>query len=933
MPHYNNLCSCNECMQYYHNSCTICLNNDIKNQIIKKINENNPEPDLLKNLKKNKNQHYIDTNEGIVVHSTNKNSNIDDYVQIKILKDPDSKVSVLSNVENNNPAIISVLCMPSGYGLVKWSNLDTLNTNNIEYELNLEVNKSIYNLEKKLLTFSQTNIPEPAPVYPYDIISTQIDITSIITTWTDLCDSTNTTITSTDLSPQTVNGNTLKLINITDNTSVLPKPKILITSLHHGREPVSLTNALFSIESMLKLNKDGNLNLDYPLPEEEAVLTPILLRSEISGANNDILNIYITQPNPNTPISGFQFNVNNVELVTPDAFDSPPAPKGIAYDTFHTGGLIVNSAHTALGISTTGQFLYSDDGLEELFCRLQCTATIEDDTVICLTDIIIASPIGTAYEVDFTNGNCDEETRENDKIYFEEIDKINKTIIVKVETTDSVGGFTFNLTGVTGVEIEQTSPYYNILVSMDNNIATFTAIPNASGNYMSGEATLPTISYNTIGEIACIENVLFINTAGETIDMEIGECLNYTELSEELQEQLTNFDLNTMRYILRTRDIYFIPLVNPDGYYYNYELNSSGGGYWRKNRNSAFLCNGNTAGVDLNRNYPENFCDPSGSSIDPCSDQFCGSTDGTGSGFTEIETQIIESVFNQHTFNLCLNHHAFGNLLIHPDNTQNQEELDNYIAIGNKLVESNNFELGTPIETVNYNVAGAAIQWMRQHCMAFTPETGNYNDGFWPSNVQVFELNVNNLDMHKKAFLLAGQYYEASNLLFDGGNIVDKNKTQEITLDITNCGLFPKVNEADANSVCTISLILPGNHIITLTTQQSILSLETIHITENVNIPNFDGESGEENEIIVRVKDNYDNQYYFTQNFNMITGILGGDVNQDNTLNVADIVNIVNHITGESTLTDEQIEIADVNNDGELNILDIVAISNSIINP
>ena len=56
-----------------------------------------------------------------------------------------------------------------------------------------------------------------------------------------------------------------------------------------------------------------------------------------------------------------------------------------------------------------------------------------------------------------------------------------------------------------------------------------------------------------------------------------------------------------------------------------------------------------------------------------------------------------------------------------------------------------------------------------------------------------------------------------------------------------------------------------------------------------------------------------------------------GDVNNDGTVNVLDIVNIVNHILGASELVDCNAEAADYNMDGTVNVLDIVNIVNAIL--
>ena len=35
-------------------------------------------------------------------------------------------------------------------------------------------------------------------------------------------------------------------------------------------------------------------------------------------------------------------------------------------------------------------------------------------------------------------------------------------------------------------------------------------------------------------------------------------------------------------YLVNNREMYFIPVINPDGYQYNYSTNPGGGGMWRK---------------------------------------------------------------------------------------------------------------------------------------------------------------------------------------------------------------------------------------------------------------------------------------------------------------------------------------------------------------
>ena len=60
--------------------------------------------------------------------------------------------------------------------------------------------------------------------------------------------------------------------------------------------------------------------------------------------------------------------------------------------------------------------------------------------------------------------------------------------------------------------------------------------------------------------------------------------------------------------------------------------------------------------------------------------------------------------------------------------------------------------------------------------------------------------------------------------------------------------------------------------------------------------------------------------------------ILLGDVNNDGSVDILDIVAIINHITGENTLSAEQVNIADTNQDGSLDVLDVVQIIERIVN-
>ncbi len=61
------------------------------------------------------------------------------------------------------------------------------------------------------------------------------------------------------------------------------------------------------------------------------------------------------------------------------------------------------------------------------------------------------------------------------------------------------------------------------------------------------------------------------------------------------------------------------------------------------------------------------------------------------------------------------------------------------------------------------------------------------------------------------------------------------------------------------------------------------------------------------------------------------SALISGDVNQDGSLDVLDIVSLVNYIIGQSFLDDNELNFADFNNDSSVDVLDIVAMVNNIL--
>ena len=74
---------------------------------------------------------------------------------------------------------------------------------------------------------------------------------------------------------------------------------------------------------------------------------------------------------------------------------------------------------------------------------------------------------------------------------------------------------------------------------------------------------------------------------------------------------------------------------------------------------------------------------------------------------------------------------------------------------------------------------------------------------------------------------------------------------------------------------------------------------------------------------------NYSSQEIWKFFTNFIDSIIG-DLNYDNSIDILDVIILVNIILSPE---DAQLDEADINNDGLLNVLDIVVLVNIILNP
>lgn len=213
---------------------------------------------------------------------------------------------------------------------------------------------------------------------------------------------------------------------------------------------------------------------------------------------------------------------------------------------------------------------------------------------------------------------------------------------------------------------------------------------------------------------------------------------------------LQNYGTNpTVTNYVNTREIYCLPIVNPDGLAY-VQANHAGANstWWRKNRRN----NGDgTYGVDLNRNYSYQWgYDNVGSSPSTSNATYRGP-----SAFSEPETQALRNFCANREFTMWLSYHTYGELLLYPwgyisDFTPDQKV---FAALGAELGAGTGYAVGNPALGTIYLTNGGSDDWAygeiatKNRIFSFTPETNNVGQGgFAPAESYIqptFDLLLN----------------------------------------------------------------------------------------------------------------------------------------------------------------------------------------------
>ncbi|MGW1678328.1 M14 family metallopeptidase [Saccharopolyspora sp. NPDC002376] len=186
--------------------------------------------------------------------------------------------------------------------------------------------------------------------------------------------------------------------------------------------------------------------------------------------------------------------------------------------------------------------------------------------------------------------------------------------------------------------------------------------------------------------------------------------------------------------IVDSREIWIVPVANPDGSIYDVESGEYQG--WRKNRQDT--------GTDTNRNWDYQWGCCGGSSDDPNSETYHGSAPLSAPEASElarfVDSRVVDGV---QQIKAHIDFHTFSELVLWPygytdaDTAEGmtQQEYDRFVRVGTEMAQTNGY---TPEQSSDLYVTDGSVNdwmWGKHKILSFTfemyPSSGGI-DGFYP---------------------------------------------------------------------------------------------------------------------------------------------------------------------------------------------------------
>ena len=276
-------------------------------------------------------------------------------------------------------------------------------------------------------------------------------------------------------------------------------------------------------------------------------------------------------------------------------------------------------------------------------------------------------------------------------------------------------------------------------------------------------------------------------------------------------------------WLLDQRQLYIVPIVNPDGYAVNESVYTANAGtsfgFWRKNvrdNDADGVLDDFGDGVDLNRNFGYKWgLDDMGSSPDPSNETYRGS-----SAFSEPETQVQRNAVTALRPVTGFSFHTYSDLLLHPWGYTNDPtpDLAAFREWGDLLSRDNGYLTGNA-PAVLYSVNGEFNDWVYGDTLAkprgytWTPEIGSDSDGFWPPPSRIVPLAQEMLAPCYRIAAIAGPWVQEGGVTIAEG-AMNAGRLTNLTVRARHVGVR---GTTGAGMVGTLAALDAGAHVLSAT--------------------------------------------------------------------------------------------------------------------
>ncbi|WP_027878694.1 M14 family zinc carboxypeptidase [Mesoflavibacter zeaxanthinifaciens] len=238
---------------------------------------------------------------------------------------------------------------------------------------------------------------------------------------------------------------------------------------------------------------------------------------------------------------------------------------------------------------------------------------------------------------------------------------------------------------------------------------------------------------------------------------------------------IENYNTNdAIKELVDNNELYFVPIVNPDGLRWNEHLSPNGGGMQRKNTRPNTGSNSSSTsirGVDLNRNFDYYWgYNNVGSSGSQTSNTYRGPSPSS-----EPETQIMEDFILSKNFQTAVWNHSYANSVPHPYGgvpSLNSGREDEFYSWHEEMTRYNRYLYGA---TIFYESNGIPDDWMLggapdnngstgsgQAILGTTPEHGS--EGFWPPQTSIIPIAKRSMRISFGTAYYGGKYAKLHDL-------------------------------------------------------------------------------------------------------------------------------------------------------------------------